>query len=324
LRKMPQISCRFYEQKYPEVDEVVMVNVCQIAEMGAYVKLLEYDGQKGMILMSEFSRKRIRSINKLVRVGRSECVIVTRVDQDKGYIDLSKRRVLQEDIKRCEEKYSKAKTVNQILRHVGELLDYEDNKMLEELYKKTAWVFDKKYQSSGGSHEMFKDAAQKPEVLDELEIDEHTKEVLLKNIKRRLTPQAVKVRADVEVLCYAYEGIDAVKKALRAGLALSTEEVPLKINLIAPPIYVISVTLFQEEKGVAAVRAAMEAIKEAITEQGGKFEVKLEPKVVTDREDQKLQEEMDEREARMKEVDGDEDSETDESGDEEESEENED
>jgi len=65
---MPQISCRYYEQKYPEVDEVVMVNVVQIAEMGAYVKLLEYDGQKGMILMSEFSRKRIRSINKLVRV----------------------------------------------------------------------------------------------------------------------------------------------------------------------------------------------------------------------------------------------------------------
>ena len=43
---MPQISCRYYEQKYPEVDEVVMVNVVQIAEMGAYVKLLEYDGQK--------------------------------------------------------------------------------------------------------------------------------------------------------------------------------------------------------------------------------------------------------------------------------------
>jgi len=322
---MPQISCRYYEQKYPEVDEVVMVNVVQIAEMGAYVKLLEYDGQKGMILMSEFSRKRIRSINKLVRVGRNECVLVTRVDQDKGYIDLSKRRVVVEDIKRCEEKYSKAKTVNQILRHVGELLDYEDGKMLEELYKKTAWYFDKKYASSGGSHEMFKEAAQKPEVLDELEIDEHTKDVLLKNIKRRLTPQAVKVRADVEVLCYAYEGIDAVKNALRAGLALATEEVPLKINLIAPPIYVISVTLFNEEKGVEAVRAAMDAIKTAIEGSKGTFNIKLEPKVVTEREDQKLQEEMEQRERDMQEKDGDDDSEDEESDedDEEESDENE-
>jgi len=242
------------------------------------------------------------------------------VDQDKGYIDLSKRRVVQEDIKRCEEKYSKAKTVNQILRHVGELLDYEDDKMLEELYKKTAWCFDKKYPTSGKSHEMFKEAAQKPEVLDELDIDDHTKEVLLKNIKRRLTPQAVKVRADVEVLCYAYEGIDAVKAALRAGLKLATEEVPLKINLIAPPIYVISVTLFNEEKGVEAVRASMEAIKNSIEASKGTFNVKLDPKVVTEREDQKLQEELEQRERDMMEKDGDEDSEDEESEDDEEEE----
>jgi hypothetical protein len=31
---------RFYEDKYPEVDDLVMVQVKQIAEMGAYVKLV--------------------------------------------------------------------------------------------------------------------------------------------------------------------------------------------------------------------------------------------------------------------------------------------
>ena len=31
---------RYYEQKYPEIDELVMVQVRQIAEMGAYVKLV--------------------------------------------------------------------------------------------------------------------------------------------------------------------------------------------------------------------------------------------------------------------------------------------
>lgn len=35
---------RYYEQKYPEVDELVMVQVRQIAEMGAYVKLVCSDG----------------------------------------------------------------------------------------------------------------------------------------------------------------------------------------------------------------------------------------------------------------------------------------
>lgn len=36
--------------------------------MGAYVSLLEYNGIEGMILLSELSRRRIRSIAKLIKV----------------------------------------------------------------------------------------------------------------------------------------------------------------------------------------------------------------------------------------------------------------
>ena len=54
------ITCCFYEQKYPEVDDVVMVNVSSIADMGAYVHLLEYNNIESMILLSEVSRGRIR------------------------------------------------------------------------------------------------------------------------------------------------------------------------------------------------------------------------------------------------------------------------
>lgn len=76
-----------------------------------------------------------------------------------------------------------------------------------------------------------------PSILAECDLDDKTKEVLLSNIKRKLTSQAVKIRADIECACYGYEGIDAVKTALKAGLSLSTEELPIKINLIAPPLY---------------------------------------------------------------------------------------
>lgn len=76
-----------------------------------------------------------------------------------------------------------------------------------------------------------------PSILDECGLEENTRDVLLNNIRRKLTSQAVKIRADIECACYGYEGIDAVKAALRAGLELSTEELPIKINLIAPPLY---------------------------------------------------------------------------------------
>ena len=54
------LTCRFYEQRFPEIDDVVMVNVRSIADMGAYVHLLEYNNIEGMILLSELSRRRIR------------------------------------------------------------------------------------------------------------------------------------------------------------------------------------------------------------------------------------------------------------------------
>ncbi|KAM7294453.1 eukaryotic translation initiation factor 2 subunit 1 [Ixodes scapularis] len=222
------ISCRFYSQKYPEPDDVVMVNVRQIAEMGAYVRLLEYNDIEGMILLSELSRRRIRSINKLIRVGRNECVVVIRVDKDKGYIDLSKRRVSPEDITKCEEKFARGKAVNSILRHVAETLKYETDAQLEELYKKTAWYFDEKFKKTTAAYDVFKLAVTDLSVLDECDLDPNTREVLLTNIKHRLTPQAVKIRADIEVSCYEYEGIDAVKQALREGMSLSTEDMPIK------------------------------------------------------------------------------------------------
>lgn len=83
---------RFYERKFPNPEELVMVKVQRIAEMGAYVSLLEYNNMEGMILMSELSKRRFRSVTKLVKVGRLEAVMVLRVDAVKGYIDLSKSR----------------------------------------------------------------------------------------------------------------------------------------------------------------------------------------------------------------------------------------
>lgn len=64
--------------------------------------------------------------------------------------------------------------------------------------------------------------------------------ILMATIARRLTPQPIKLRADIEVTCYTPAGIDAIKKALRAGEKESSEAVPIKAKLVAPPLYVLS------------------------------------------------------------------------------------
>ncbi|KAL4722610.1 hypothetical protein ACLX1H_010491 [Fusarium chlamydosporum] len=297
---MSLTNCRFYEEKYPEIDSFVMVNVKQIAEMGAYVKLLEYDDIDGMILLSELSRRRIRSIQKLIRVGRNEVVVVLRVDKEKGYIDLSKRRVSPEDIVKCEERYNKSKMVHSIMRHLADHTKIP----LESLYEAIAWPLNKKY---GHALDAFKLSITNPEVWNDITFpDEVTAKELKTYIGKRLTPQPTKVRADVEVTCFGYEGIDAVKTALRTAEAKNTEETQVKVKLVSPPLYVLTSTCLDKAVGITRLGEAIVDIRASIEAAGGHLTVKMEPKAVTESDDAELQALMEKRERENAEVSGDE------------------
>ena len=65
-----------------------MVKVRSITETEACVDLLEYNNIKGRILLSDVSKNHIGSINKLIRLGETEPVVVIRVDKEKGNFDL--------------------------------------------------------------------------------------------------------------------------------------------------------------------------------------------------------------------------------------------
>jgi len=296
---MENNNCRMYCNKFPEADDLVIVQVKLVAEMGAYVSLLEYNNIEGMILLSELSRRRIRSINKLIRVGRTEIVVVMRVDQEKGYIDLSKRRVSPEDIAKCEEKYNKSKAVHSIMRHVSETCKIR----LEDLYNKFGWDL---YARFGHAYDAFKLMITDAErVLAPYELTEEVKETLLSNISRRLTPQPIKLRADLEVTCFSYEGIDAIKESLKAGEAVGSEEMPIKIKLVAPPLYVMMTTSLDKDIGLQKLNEAVENITKTIQKHGGDINIKAAPRAVSERDDKMLASLMESLEKQNQQVAGD-------------------
>lgn len=306
------LECRFYESKFPEIESVVMVNVRNIADMGAYVSLLEYNNIEGMILLSELSRRRIRSIHKLIRVNRNEVVMVLRVDRDKGYIDLSKRRVSPEDVAACEDRFNKAKAVHGVLRHVAERRKF----FLEDLYEHIGWPLYKKYGHAYDAFKLsisddknagdpFKDLTNVPaDLIDEIKT----------YILRRLAPQPIKIRSDIEVSCFTYEGIDAIRSALFAGMAVGNKDddsnnnqnnSSIKIKLIAPPIYVLSTTTLEKDVGINLLKSAIDVIGANITSKGGKMDVKMAPKAVSLKEETELQAMMERLALENEEVDGD-------------------
>lgn len=240
---------------------------------------------------------------------------------------------------KCEERYNKSKAVHSILAHVaGKLSGGSDtsapeasDKKLEEMYESVAWPLDKKF---GHSYDAFKLAVSEPNVVfGGMTIDPIVLKELQANIARRLTPQPVKIRADVEVTCFGYEGIDAIKKALLKAEALSTETIPIKVKLVAPPLYVLVSHSTDKLGGIALLEQALKEVEAEIKKDGGAVTVKMmvsgdcgprglcddksdpllflfsQPKTVSEVEDQELAQLMARFEKENAEVEGDEDSE---------------
>lgn len=92
------INCRDYENILPECGSATVVSIKDSNEMGIYVSLLEFGEVEGLLLFSEVSRRRIRSMAKLIKKGKKEIVSVIRVDNDKSYIDVSKRQISEIEV----------------------------------------------------------------------------------------------------------------------------------------------------------------------------------------------------------------------------------
>eukprot|EP00501_MAST-03F_sp_TOSAG23-6_P000995 GSMAST32.ASY1.ANO1.1032.1 assembled CDS len=277
-------KCRYYKQRFPEVETLVMVNVKKVEALGAYVSLMEYNNIEGMVLLSELSRRRIRSINKLIR--------------EKGYVDLSKRRVPAEDVAKFTARYNKSKTVHSVLLNVARKCKV----YIEDLYKNIAWPLSKKY---GHAFDALKVAVTDPEnVFRGLDIPENIMRALMKDVNRKLAAKAIKVRADIELTCFTVEGIDAIKAALSAGKTISKTE-SMSIKLVAPPLYVMQLNTLDKNAGIETLNKSIEKVKEVITEKGGSINVKVAPHATNNEQDAELHETMMALAKANMEVDGD-------------------
>ncbi|CAF1524031.1 unnamed protein product, partial [Rotaria sordida] len=248
--------------------------------MCVFVNLLEYNNQEAMILSTELSRRRIPSITSLVRIGRKEVAVVLRVDPLRGNIDLSKCRVTPDDVVQCQESFARGRTINTILGRTAELMGLTTNEQLENLFERTAWFLNEKYQQIGAAYDAFVRAARDEHELDACPIDENIKNILLKTIRQHLAATAVKCQANIHVTCWGPDGIDGIKQALKEGLSVSTDAIPIKINLIASPLYAVTLSSIDQQTGIKTLNDALQQIAKTIRQYDGAFRTVMAPRVV--------------------------------------------
>lgn len=267
---------RYYENEMPSIGDVVMVKVEKMTDTSCYVRLLEYNNIEGMIPYTELSRRRIRSISQLAKVGRLQVAVVIRLDAEKKYIDLSKKQVTAEERRQCEERFRKSKAVASIMCYTALECKLPVLKVMDAI----AWPL---YKSHGNAYDALKQAVQQPEhIFGPLKLDADLFEKITTTVQTKLKAETLKLQADVNVTCFTPEGVDAIRDVLLLGQAAGQQEgSPLvTVNVQAPPTYAIHTMTEDKEAGIAKLQECIEVMKDEMTRRGGNVEVREPPRVM--------------------------------------------
>jgi translation initiation factor 2 alpha subunit (eIF-2alpha) len=122
-----------FKTKFPKPDDLVMAIIHSHDTNGVKVILPEYNNIEGYITFSEVSRKK-RDVKKIITIGNEVVMLVIKTDEEKGYIDLSKRDVKDTEVETYINKMKQHKTLYNLFKYVFfKLKGYQEiEKILEE------------------------------------------------------------------------------------------------------------------------------------------------------------------------------------------------
>jgi translation initiation factor 2 subunit 1 len=105
-----------------------------------------------------------------------------------------------------------------------------------------------------------------------------------------------------------------MQAAMRNAEALGTEDIDIKMKLVAPPLYVLTTQTLDKNRGLELLKEACDKCRETIESKKGKLVVKTEARIVSAQDDRLLNEQLEQLAAANAEVAGDADSDEEEEG----------
>lgn len=213
-------SFRMRRAPRPEVGDAVMALVKHIDdEVGLSVELLEYDHISARIAPSEITnaRRRPASLRKLVQANAQLAVVVVDIDDDRGYLELSLKRLTADERANSAAHFTKSKLVRTIVRVICKKLSVA----AEEIYEQVVWPLEDRH---GHCYDAFVAAERDPSVLYGL-CGEQVEALLLQQIAVRLAPKPQLYRTSIVVTCDKKGGIESIRAALLT--AMSEQPTPM-------------------------------------------------------------------------------------------------
>ncbi len=256
---------------WPEPGELVVCEVKEIEDFGAFVDLVEYEDKEGLIHVSEVASGWVKYIRDHVREGQTVVCKVLEIDEESQQIDLSAKDV--NDHQR-QEKIQEWKNEQKADNWLSIAL--ED----DETYRDVAESLITKY---GTMYEALEEGAIRGEaVFEEAGISGELAETLTEVARDNINVPYVEVTGYVDVETTSPSGVDDVIQALgEIEDVLEFEETDgeaeIEVEYVSAPEYRITAKAHDYKTAQRAVEESAQRAKQRIEELGGRGEYHDEP-----------------------------------------------
>ena len=254
------------QEEWPEVGDLIVATVVRIVGHGAYVTLDEYNNKEGLLHISEISSSWVRNIRNHVRERQKVVLSVRRVDPSRGQVDLSLRRVTQDDKRKKLEEWKKNRKAEGLLRSAAVALKMSD----EDMFKKAGSKLVEHYGSLyAGLEAAAKNGA---EALHEAGLTKKISKTLAEIVQDKIVVKGVSIDGVIEITSMESNGVEEIKKALLAAKEMASEnESEAVVTSLGAPKYRIEVIAGDYRAAEATMDKIVDATTKTWADHDGSF-----------------------------------------------------
>ncbi len=247
------------ESDYPELDEIVLAVVRKIMPYGAFCFLPECN-REAFLHVSHVSSGWVKNIHEYLSEGQQLVVKIQNVDKEKNQIDLSLKRVTEDERIKKLEFVKRGKKGDKLLEYA-----IKNSKLkitVPELKEKIEAIYEDVLSC-------FEEASEKGlDALEELDVPKKIKEEIVTFSKDRIKKKKAIIETIISLTCPTPNGINSIKKILD----ISKENI--SIHYIGAPRYRFTLSADDYKKGDKELSKILSNMSDEARSLGCTFETK--------------------------------------------------
>ena len=259
------LSVRISRKELPDIGDLVIGTVYRILEHGAYVLLDEYGGLEAYAPINEVVQSWFHDIKDYLRLGQKTVFRVIRVDARRRLIDVSLRKVREEEKREKLAKWKRTLKGVKLLELVAKKLNMPLDKALQDF----GWKLEDYY---GDFLSIFENAAKHGAGdLRKLGLSDDVINAINEVAKERIEVESTEISGVIRIISIKPDGVRHVREVLLKAMDLARKEGVdgVRIYTIGPPRYRIDIVGKDPKKLESVLKDIVNLITTEIKKRGG-------------------------------------------------------